>query len=354
MPVAFAATATIQALRYPSDAIFSTAAAVSANGQAVAGGGPSQGFRWTLAGGYESIEGPNIYNPAAISADGSTIVGEFGGPPVGPVTAFRWTSAGGVESLGSPVPGGYSFGTAVSGDGSVVAATTGIGPVRWTSATGWQTLATGVFGGSANAISPDGQIIVGSLATANGFEAFRWTQSGGMLVLGDLPGGDVNATATALTPDGSIIVGTATTAVGREAFIWTAQDGMHNLGHLPGGSRTLSIVGISADGQFVVGNEETGELPNGIRSHPVLWDQEHGIRKFVDVLQHDHGLDLTGWTLIQATGFSADGTTIVGSGNEDPRFSNGGWRVVIPEPSAIAVIFISTAIISSRRLQRRP
>jgi len=48
----------------------------------------------------------------------------------------------------------------------------------------------------------------------------------------------------------------------------------------------------------------------------------------------DSGIDLTAWRLNEATGVSADGTTIVGNGVYDGHPA--GWLavIVIPEPSA--------------------
>jgi probable HAF family extracellular repeat protein len=42
----------------------------------------------------------------------------------------------------------------------------------------------------ATGVSADGSVVVGNSQSANGLEAFRWTQATGMVGLGDLPGGD--------------------------------------------------------------------------------------------------------------------------------------------------------------------
>jgi uncharacterized membrane protein len=114
-------------------------------------------------------------------------------------------------------------------------------------------------------ISGDNLVVVGEVGppTGSDSEAFRWTQSGGMVGLGDLPGGIAQATATAASFDGSVIVGYGNTAVGIEAFIW---------------------------------------------------DDTNGMRNLREVLENDSGLDLTGWLLQVATDVSANGSKIVGYG----------------------------------------
>ena len=56
------------------------------------------------------------------------------------------------------------------------------------------------------------------------------------------------------------------------------------------------------------------------------------MRDLADVLTHDYGLNLSGWTLNDATGVSADGTTIVGDGT-DPNGNTAAWIATIPEPT---------------------
>jgi len=79
-------------------------------------------------------------------------------------------------------------------------------------------------------------------------------------------------------------------------------------------------------------------VPNGISGggntslgeEAFIWDPTHGIRLLSQVLTED-GIDLTGLTLQEATGVSADGNTIVGYGR-DPGNHIEGWVATIPEP----------------------
>jgi probable HAF family extracellular repeat protein len=106
-------------------------------------------------------------------------------------------------------------------------------------------------------------------ATTGNYEAFRWTQQTGMVGLGDLPGGTFNSTADGISADGSIIVGTSTTGLGDEAFIWDSGNGMRNLrdvlvndyglGAALTGWQLIGAV-ISADGHTFAGS---GINPDG-------------------------------------------------------------------------------------------
>jgi len=93
-------------------------------------------------------------------------------------------------------------------------------------------------------------------------EAFRWTAGGGMVGLGDLPGGGFSSGAFDVSADGSVVVGTGRSDAGDEAFVWDAGNGIQNL----------------------------------------------------QTLLTDAGLDLTGWGLFSARAVSDDGLVIVGAG----------------------------------------
>ena len=125
----------------------------------------------------------------------------------------------------------------------------------------------------------------GMATSLSGYEAFRWTSGGGMVGLGDLPGGTFESDAKDVSADGSVIVGHAATALGFEAFVWTGTGGMQNL-------RELLIAGGA-----------TG---------------------------------LTGWTLTEANAVSADGRTVVGYGT-NAAGNQGAWAATIPEPSSLTL-----------------
>ena len=57
------------------------------------------------------------------------------------------------------------------------------------------------------------------------------------------------------------------------------------------------------------------------------------------MLENTYGLDLTGWTLTEAKGISADGLTIVGTGT-NPDGNSEVWMAVIDGPAASVTLTI--------------
>ncbi len=332
---ALAATPNFQGLGDLSGGSFNSGAyGVSSDGQVVVGNSISasgyKAFRWTSAGGMVSI-GPGYAN--AVSADGQVIAGLNGGE------AFRWTNLSGMISLGDLPGGSFESGaTGVSSDGQVVvgysSSTSGYEAFRWISAGGMiglGDLSGGSFESVANGISSDGQVIVGRGTSGSGTEAFRWTNDGGMVGLGDLPGGYFNSWATAVSSDGSIVIGTSSSTASfasyenaTEAFRWTSVGGMVGLGDLPGGDFHSSANAISSDGSIVA-----GQSISALGYEAFIWDNVNGMQNLKDMLIDKCGLDLTGWQLWSATGISADGLTIIGWGY-NPSGDQEAWRATIP------------------------
>jgi hypothetical protein len=106
-----------------------------------------------------------------------------------------------------------------------------------------------------------------------------------MVGLGDLPGGDFGSVSAAVSADGSVVVGSGSTEAGRAAFYWTQSLGMVNL-----------------------------------KDYLIA----HGVADVVE------------WTNLGASGVSADGRTIVGTGT-NPMGQTEAWIVTVPEPSAVAL-----------------
>ena len=106
-------------------------------------------------------------------------------------------------------------------------------------------------------------------------QAFR-ADAFGMLGLGDLPGGAFSSVALATSADGSVVVGSSAGAGGGEAFVWDPANGMRSLA----------------------------------------------------ALLEERGVDLTGWTLSEATGMSADGRVVVGTGT-NPAGQMEAWLAML-------------------------
>lgn len=320
---------------------YSSARGVSDDGEVVAGAVNGGGFRWTKSGGIAELQGlpgfnrhtfggvsgdgmsivgtsfiagpghtsrPGFINNEAdglrqlcdpclvedVSYDGAYVVGTLGGTD-GTLEAFRWSQAEGAVRLGlfgAP----YSEGIRISANGAVIAGTTSrnFGTPDWrTDIFVWDTSngmsETGVrLGGGGVSLSSDGSTIVGGRWTrgyvsgdvGNVFEteAFYWTEAGGAVGLGWLPGSVPNpndseflfSSATGASADGSIIVGRSGHETIADAFIWTAQFGMepldqalaarHGLGAQIAGWDLGNPWDISANGRYIVG---TGLNPDG-------------------------------------------------------------------------------------------
>jgi probable HAF family extracellular repeat protein len=343
----------------PGGDFHSAAYAVTADGSTVVGrayaGSGQQPFRWTQQDGMVGL--PAIPGGSAqdVSADGSVVVGyQVSGPWS---QSVRWNQAGEMAGLGD-LPSGWWFSHAwgVSADGSIVAGYGSMQAYRWTQETGMVPLGhlrdTSIWT-SALAISADGAVIVGGDYSSHPllYEAFRWTAETGLVGLGDLPGGPFMSAANDVTPDGSVIVGFGGVPSGVQAFRWTETEGMVGLV----GDGVLSSNGraVSADGSLVVGYADWG---SGDRAF--VWDAANGIRDLGNVLVNDYRLDLTGWTLVEAIGISADGKVIVGYGT-NPDGNTEAWMAdlhggVIPEPLSMA--FMASAfvgVVAWRRRHRR-
>lgn len=222
----------------------------------------------------------------------------------------------------------------------------------------------GVLGGdeireaSAHAISEDGQTVVGYSSADDGWQAFRWTESGGMVGLGDLQPSPAqhprSSFATGVSADGATVVGYASNGVRYSLFRWTAGTGMVDLdpngewsiNHLASGGGVHAMTGgiqypdgsdrdrafrwtdnagieaiddlsgvqqsygwaISDDGRVAVGDYWL-DLSSGARGF--LWTSEDGMTDLAAHVETNTGFDQTGWTL-QPWAVSGDGRIVAG------------------------------------------
>jgi probable HAF family extracellular repeat protein len=311
-----------------------------------------EAFRWTRGTGIVGLGLPPLSKPEwalsyalGVSGNGEVAVGgaNFQRPHGRVREAFRWTHGAGMVGLGH-LPGTqvYSDAFGASADGTVIVggsnSVNGDEAFRWTQATGMVglgDLAGGRFSSNARATTLDGNVVVGHGAANHGLEAFRWTQATGMVGLGILPG-DSHSDAHAVSFDGSIIVGKS----GDTAFRWTPGTAMVAIGSLGGES---SALGISAEGTVIVGYD----TDFSVGGHAAIWHPVFGDVSMYDLITNEFGLNLTGWTLSEATSISADGMTIVGSGR-NPLGDYEAWMFQVPEPKT-AVLMASVALIAFRR-----
>jgi len=110
----------------------------------------------------------------------------------------------------------------------------------------------------AYGVSADGRVVVGQSNSPQGFRAFRWKSSTGIVGLGAFqnPNGSESSGARACSADGSVVVGSSlrpdSLNEDGSPFRWTAQTGLEFLGSLGGSSGGVAR-GVSSDGSVVVG-----------------------------------------------------------------------------------------------------
>ena len=197
-----------------------------------------------------SLSGYALSDATAISADGSTVVGNVTNPSSAfPADqAFRWTREAGMVGLPPLAAGQLSTAFGVSGDGSIVVGSSSESDsafgsaVRWTSTGGISLVGRPDLPTSAQAVSADGSTVVGS----EQLQAQRW-------ISGDGPyhpalGGGTYA-AYGVSPDGNIVVGVGD-EIGGAAFRWINGVGVT---YLAGDTSSLNAYAVSADGSVVVG-----------------------------------------------------------------------------------------------------
>lgn len=286
-------------------------------------------FRWTNSDGLINLDSldnttGSFFKSAAfgVSDNNDVLVGSirstgFDRAPV------RWTATDGFVKLGL-LPGDKTGQASdVSADGSVIVGTSNTFPVRWTDSQGVVQLKdrTGLkLNGEAAAASADGSVIVGGAEFVSGpyRTAFRWTASEGLVNLGTLPGLTSGSQSLAVSADGSIIAGVSLLSGGKvEAFRWTAATGMTGLGDLPGGLFSSEAKAMTPDGSIIIGtaSEDPGTQPNPSLNRgnaAFVWDANTGMRSLQDILA-GQGVVLSGWRLVESTGISNDGRTIVGA-----------------------------------------
>ena len=253
-------------------------------------------------------------------------VSDTGAAPGGD-EAVRWRD-GTLTGLGVPPPATRTSAWGVSGNGEVVVGSANGDyaaqqprqeAFRWTETEGLVRLgflpSDGVryrdHSSGAGAASADGSVIVGSSRITKrpnepGQEAFRW-EGGVMEPLGLLPGGTWS-TALDVSADGTVVVGNADAATGAgQAFRWTEQEGMLGLGSLPGGNGESRAYSVSADGSTVVGQSRAAPVfENEGYLQAFLWKPDLGMVALCDLYVCSVGGESRAYAVTD------DGRTVVG------------------------------------------
>jgi len=221
------------------------AVAISADGSVIIinNGMDGLAYRWT-SGGMENLGtlGGNQTIAYDISADGSVIVG-FSYVSAGDPYAFRWVSGSGIQQIGTY----YSFARGVSADGNTVTGseTGALGlhrAFRWTLGSGFEYDIAGNFSYGL-AVSNDGSIIVGD----GGDGAFRLTNAGGLEYLHQVysnlinPGSEL-IDAVDISPNGLYIVGNGTNSLtGLDEGYLLAVNGITSVNELDNNPKDFSL-----------------------------------------------------------------------------------------------------------------
>lgn len=296
-------------------------------------------FKWTPQGGMKRLENIlTVITPgsaADISADGAVVVGraEFGN-----VNSFRWQDDGfflfgksASVANGVSADGAVVVGTDDYRGGGGPAPVTGAA-YRWTAEGGSAALAD-LAGGPdcsrAYDVSADGRIAIGVGDCAASFQvedlgmAVRWVDDGGPEPLGYLPGAAMNfSRANAISPEGDAIVGSSASADGTEPFVWTEARGMVGIGNLSGASYGAAEA-VSSLGRFVGGS-------SGGRAF--LWTEHLGMRDVQEMLARNPQIDLEGWTLTSVTAISSDGVYLAGDGINPDGNQEAWWAELFRFP----------------------
>ncbi|MCA9283165.1 MAG: PEP-CTERM sorting domain-containing protein [Phycisphaeraceae bacterium] len=349
----------------PGGNFYSSATAISGDGTTVVGQSIStngfEAFVWRAETGMVGIgdlpTGEFSSLASGVSHDGSVVVG-IGRVLEGPFSAgraFRWTAGSGMVDLGtvSGTQGSFSNAHAVSAGGQYIAGTSatpsGFDMFRWDEANGMMSL--GGFEGRG--VTDDGSVVVGFEAIGGGaFEAQRWTLETGPVGLGFLSGAAGDSRGNAVSPDGRFIIGSSSSpaagAGSREAFRWTESGGMVGLGSTDpeSGSFFTEALAINMDGSVIVGFEQ---VVGDDEFFATIWTQGVGMQRLDSVLA-GMGAELFGFTLLQATGISADGLTIVGVAEDREGFRQ-AFIATIPAPPAAGVL-APLAVVAARRRRR--
>lgn len=303
-------------------------------------------FLWTEPGGYPALADeatwPAEAEVVSISADGLTLLGQT---PNSTDThmAFRWTKAGGAESLGS-LPGRThcSIGSSTANAEVIFGICEDDQQVgrgfRWTEATGMKELnnaSNSCLMGGVSSLNTEGTVAFGSVECGDQVYApGRWALGAGASQLPAAPSNlhfDYSITGSGngkiafglLVPpsDGGFPFSEGTP--GTEAYRYSAGGTVEPLPP-PSGADFTSASAIDALGLVIVGRSGS----QGARSRAVLWDSSERL----DIMSYltAHGVDLNGLELTHSERVAVIDDTIVIQGFISEQNRGGAWVARIP------------------------
>ncbi len=257
---------------------------------------PAPQFRLTLLpdlpGGSASAQGMAINAQGVVAGQSVSALGHV---------AATWTPQGLASELPEP-PGGLvsGMGYGINDAGVVVGTGHDAGGLRGVIWNGAQmTVLADLPGGNnasgALAINNHGVVVGYSYSSQSGTNptAVRW-HNGVALEIGDLPGGSFGSVAQAIN-DAGTIVGYGTGANGRQAMRWTEQGGMVALGGLRGQTYSTAY-----------GINEAGTAVGSVGNWAVRWDGTQAVQ-LADLaggsdLAHARDINNHGWIVGSGNG----------------------------------------------------
>jgi photosystem II stability/assembly factor-like uncharacterized protein len=175
----------------------------------------------------------------------------------------------------------------------------------------------------ANAVSADGNVIVG-LQDLNGpWKSAVWRKNpeGGYFpneyILVDPSGSATDefnqlGECSTVTPDGNWIGGEGSYSNSNQPWIWSESTGLINLGDLTEGVGFGRVAGISPDGSFAIGWFTLSDW--GSAPIPFIWTAEYGIHEFNDFVTNVLNIDTGGYEVWIPNNMSMNAKYITGWG----------------------------------------
>jgi len=232
---------------------------------------------WTGVGGIGWFSGTETSSGTAMSGDGTKLLGIAHSPNQTNLYGVTSTIPAAPVALPWLIPGRNTRVFYCDNDGSVVVGSQeNLNSLRqaavWNNGVGqrlWVEYPKKALP-EATVCSADGNWVAGNGGTNTNTQAWRWSQSTGVQLLGEIIVGSVNGIVTGMSADGTVIVGHEVTGVPATGpgWIWAATGGMQDLTTyatdngvtgIPAGVTLQRPLGVSADGRTFVGTASNGQ-----------------------------------------------------------------------------------------------
>lgn len=289
----------------------------------------------------------------AVAGDGRSAAG-YGYTASG-IQGVRWDATGAAHLLPTDPESSSAYyamndaGTAAAGmlnDSIFTGAADG---AVWTDSDGVRNIGgyPGVRGVTAlRAVSDDGLRFAGH-AVIDGMRPIVWSSSDGFGILSPVAGSTGHGGVEGLSPDGGTAVGHQDFGgLGRPVY-WDESGAAHEINLWPGFDAGFAYA-ASESGGVIVGRWVDTSFGGSGENKAFIWDPEHGARPLQDVLIAELGLDLGGWSLLDAVDITPDGKTIVGVAM-DEFGSQLAYKVVIPAPGVLPLLVLGGLAAGRRR-----